>query len=497
MKFTKKMLLIFLALGVSLLTARCGGGGGGGGGTTASTPAVGASLISIMLAPGSSTVGVGGVTHFTVTGAYSDNSAKDLTGNADWVSSAGGVASVSNEAGSKGMATAKTVGRTEITASFEGFSSTAQLTVTVGDATANVMPVTVNGSLCSPATSANYINKACVSVTICNPGTSTCQTVSDILLDTGSYGLRIFKQALPNLTLPAIASGSGSLAGCVQFADGTSLWGPIRLAGVQLGNEQAVQIPIQIVDASFGTRPGGCGNADQTPESAGLTGILGVGVFNEDCGPGCASSAANGIYYSCLGSSCSGASVPIANQVQNPVSHLPTDNNGVTVQMSSVPLGGALSSTGSLVLGIGTQANNSAAPAQVFTTNSNGEFTTILAGNSKVSFLDTGSNGIFFPSNDPLLPVCPSSASDWYCPAGTKSMSATIVGALGAPSAPASFNVTNFVTLMNSSNDVFSDLAGPTSFGVDWGLPFFMGKTVYVGVEGKTGLGTIGPYVAY
>ncbi len=58
----------------------------------------------------------------------------------------------------------------------------------------NVLLVTVNGSLCS--NSPFIVNKACVSVTVCTPGTTNCQTINDILLDTGSSGLRIFKQAL-------------------------------------------------------------------------------------------------------------------------------------------------------------------------------------------------------------------------------------------------------------------------------------------------------------
>jgi hypothetical protein len=43
---------------------------------------------------------------------------------------------------------------------------------------------------------------------------------------------------------------------------------------------------------------------------------------------------------------------------------------------------------------------------------------------------------------------------------------------------------------------VFLELGGPdTSF--DWGLPFFLGRSVYVGIDGQTSsLGT-GPYWAY
>lgn len=363
--------------------------------------------------------------------------------------------------------------------------------------TANLMTISVDGSLCSGATSSNYPNKPCVSVKICNPGTSVCQTVNDILLDTGSFGLRIFRQAIPNLSLPAVASGSGSLAGCIQFADGTSLWGPILLADVLLGNEPAVQIPIQVVDASFGSLPSSCAGADPSPASAGYTGILGVGVFNEDCGSRCVASAGNGIYFSCTGSGCLGAAVPLAKQVQNPVVHLPKDNNGVLVQLPAVPLGGVPSLTGSLILGIGTQTNNAASPSSIFPTDAAGDFKTVFDGVNIISFLDTGSNGLFFPSSNPLLPVCPSPNSEWYCPPLTRALLATTTGALGTPSATVAFNVGNFTALANSPNHVFSELAGPSAFGFDWGLPFFMGRTVFLGMEGKQSLGTTGPFVAY
>src|SRR4051812_16492133 len=69
----------------------------------------------------------------------------------------------------------------------------------------NVLPITVDGSLCSNTL---YPNKPCVSVTVCTPGTSTCQTINDILLDTGSWGLRVFKSALNGLSLNPLMTGS-------------------------------------------------------------------------------------------------------------------------------------------------------------------------------------------------------------------------------------------------------------------------------------------------
>jgi hypothetical protein len=44
---------------------------------------------------------------------------------------------------------------------------------------------------------------------------------------------------------------------------------------------------------------------------------------------------------------------------------------------------------------------------------------------------------------------------------------------------------------------VFNDLGGNAAGMFDWGLPFFLGRDVYVGIEGKSsGVGT-GPYWAY
>jgi len=358
------------------------------------------------------------------------------------------------------------------------------------------MAITVNGALCSAATSANFINKPCVSVTICNPGSTTCQTINDILLDTGSYGLRIFKQAIPNLTLPQVSSGSGSLAECTQFADLSSLWGPIQMASVQLGGETAVQIPIQVIDASFATRPSQCSSAAADPVSAGFTGVLGVGVFAQDCGPGCASSVVNGIYFTCTGANCTGTTVPLVTQVQNPVPSLSQDNNGLIVQIPSVPVGGVSSLTGSLLLGIGTQQNNTLSATALLPTDPSGDFTTVFNGVTSRGFIDSGSNGLFIPDVDRAdLPVC--SNPDWYCPPTTVTLSATMIGNGGSPSVPVPFNVSNFNTLLSTSKSVFSDISGPSTFGFDWGLPFFMGRNVFVGIEGKAGLGTTGPYIGF
>src|SRR5581483_9662324 len=62
------------------------------------------------------------------------------------------------------------------------------------------------------------------SVVLCVPGTSTCQTIGGILVDSGSGGLRILNSAL-TLSLPQRTASSGApLVECAQFEDGFT-WG--------------------------------------------------------------------------------------------------------------------------------------------------------------------------------------------------------------------------------------------------------------------------------
>src|SRR5208337_4002791 len=141
-----------------------------------------------------------------------------------------------------------------------GGSSSSNGSSSSSSQTTNVLSLTVNGSTCDSSLTvpAGYINDACVNVTVCTPGTSNCVTINSILLDTGSYGLRIFKQVLGGVSLPQVASGFGSLAECVQFVDKTSEWGPVQMADVILGSEPAVEVPIQVIESTFGSIPSSC-----------------------------------------------------------------------------------------------------------------------------------------------------------------------------------------------------------------------------------------------
>lgn len=364
-------------------------------------------------------------------------------------------------------------------------SSTVTTILPTGD---NVMQITVNGSLCSEATA--YLNKPCVSVTICSPGTSDCRTINDILLDTGSTGLRIFQSVLGGLSFTQVMANSREVAECITFGDGSSLWGPVQIADVKLGGEPAVQIPVQVINASYQPNRSVCTSADATPAAAGYNGILGLGLFAEDCGTYCTLRSGNGMYYGCTSTGCSGTALPVDSQVQNPVAHLPVDNNGVMVSLPAVAQGGVASATGALVLGIGTRSNNIPGTVTTYPADASGYLTTVFSGQVlSDSFLDTGSNGLFFPST--TLSDCSGSYSGWYCPNTVQTLTAYNNGTSLA------FMIGNFVSLYAANRAVYVEIGGTYPGGFDWGLPFFFGRTVYVGIDGTTTpLGT-GPYWAY
>ncbi len=274
------------------------------------------------------------------------------------------------------------------------------------------------------------------------------------------------------------------------------------MADVKLAGEQASSVPIQVIDErAFPNIPPACssaGVAEDTLDKLGANAILGIGLFRQDCGPACAfvGSSNPGLYYACPATGCQPAAVSLANQLQNPVALFSRDNNGVVIQLPAVAAGGAFSVTGSLVYGIGTQANNGLGSAKVLAVDASGNITTIFGGQSySSSFIDSGSNGIYFlDAGASGLPLCQDSA-DFYCPATPQSLSATNRGATGVTIA-APFNVGNADTL-DSRFSAFNEIAGPNPGGFDFGLGFFFGRSVYTAIEGQGTPGGTGPYFAY
>ncbi len=59
------------------------------------------------------------------------------------------------------------------------------------------------------------------------------------------------------------------------------------------------------------------------------------------------------------------------------------------------------------------------------------------------------------------------------------------------------FSIANALTLINSSSVAFNNLGGSSPGIFDWGLSFFFGRTVFVGIEGQSSAAGTGPYWAY
>ena len=86
-------------------------------------------LTSITVTPGAYTIASGTAVQFHATGNYSDGTTLDLTTTATWSSSDGTIATVSNSAGSQGLATGVAPGAVTISAASGAVSGTASLTV--------------------------------------------------------------------------------------------------------------------------------------------------------------------------------------------------------------------------------------------------------------------------------------------------------------------------------------------------------------------------------
>lgn len=360
------------------------------------------------------------------------------------------------------------------------------------------------------AGAANVINIPTVSVTICAPGTSNCQTVDKVLVDTGSFGLRVVGSAVSNV-LDSLqittTNGGNTLAECGQFVSSYT-WGSVRTADVKIGGETASGLPIQTIgDMGTSNVPSSCSDGNSSANTAatlGANGILGIGPAPYDCGWVCTAWTTYSNYYECSSGNvnCQSTTVPLSEQVANPVRYFPTDNNGVIVTMNN-PSGG--SAVGTLTFGIGTRSNNSlSSNATLLTTTTAGDVTGIFLGRSIGSaFFDTGSNAYFFdegssaPSNVDLT-VC-SDNSAFYCPAIEQSLSATLVGTNGTR-ANVPFTVRNADTLFSAGSYAIDNLAGP--FGntsmLDFGISYFYGRTLYFGMDLRTSSNSTSgaPYVA-
>ncbi len=377
-------------------------------------------------------------------------------------------------------------------------------------AVVNTMVVSVDTG---PAADPGQTNLPYVTVKVCAAGSATqCANIDHVLLDTGSWGLRLVGSVLAaaKVTLSAETDSKGQgIEECVKFGGGDT-WGPVALADITLAGETASKLPVQIMDdTNTGAAPPATCGANGTLLNAvtgfHANGLLGVGVFAQDCGAACVSPATPlPIYYGCTSAGvCAAENVALASQVTNPVTLFAADNNGVIVSMPNlVNANGDTSVQGELIFGIATQTDN-ALPASGLTVlgaNASGDFTATYNGGTTAlpAMIDSGTDSYVF--NDSSIPVCASGRFlGYYCPAvHPQPLSAVNTGA-GANNAT---NTVDFAlqdpTTFVQAASAFIDLgAGAGSTNFTWGMPFFYGRKVYIGIEQRAAGSFTGPFYAY
>jgi len=502
---------LLLVLGSIIVMAACGGSG-----SSSST----VTSVSVSCSP--STVTSGGISQCTATVNGTGNFSSAVT----WSASAGTI-SAAGLLSAPSVTTITTVTVTATSTQNTSVAGTASVTVNPPSAGGNVAPLTVDAG----PSGLGYIsrNVAFVTVLVCVPNMTTCQTIDHVLVDTGSFGLRLLSSAaggefdLSQVPLPPENdpnNNNDAYGECLVFLDGYA-WGTVNTADIVITGETAKSVPVQVIipptsspgvptSCSNQNPSGGTGNEGNSLNDFGANGIIGVGLFPQDCGEFCVSqgSTCTGsqtnpcIYYDCSPSGCTPANIAIAQQVPNPVTAFAVDNNGVLIELASVPDGGSATVTGSLIFGIGTQSNNGLGSAQVYDVpdrgNNAGNLTTTFNSRSIPGFLDSGSNAFFF--TDSSIPTCTGALNMWYCPSPSPdNLTASNQGTNMSSGVQVNFSVENTGSLFNTSNSAFSTLGGPyisTPAAFDWGLSFFYGKNVFTSIDGSNAPGNP-PYFAY
>ncbi|WP_322092711.1 DUF3443 family protein [Paraburkholderia bannensis] len=505
-------IIMACAFSASVLLAACGGGGGGdsspasnaaapnGAAAGAATASSGSSSNSTNSGNSGGTGNAGGATGNTSgnnSGTSSPNSGGGTAANGSGSGSTPS-GSGSGSGGSSGDSGSGTAGSGTSGSGTSGSGSDSGGSGNGGVADiGNTIPVRVSAA-------SAVRNFPLVSVTICRPGSggaTSCATIDNVLLDTGSFGLRLFASTIPAATLAALPlqtdeTSGRNVAACGAFGSGYT-WGSLRNADVKMSAEVAPSVPIQVIgDTAIGSAaPASCiwNTALTSPAVLGANGILGVGVARYDCGAACARSTPATGYYYADAAVATPISMPLARQITNPVALFPVDNNGVIVDMPTVSANGAPTASGTLTFGIGTQSNNALASAGTtfMATDRWGNFTGSLGGASAIqSFVDSGSNALNFEDYAIVQD------SGFYVPSSPVNRAISFTDARGA-STTVNLAIGNANALFATYNFAFSNLGAFLAQTVDLGMPFFYGKRVYYGIDASAAGGTAVPYVAW
>jgi len=340
-------------------------------------------------------------------------------------------------------------------------------------------------------------NRMVVSITVCEPGTDRCATIDDVMVDTGSTGLRLEASAVPAwLRLPPLLGpGSRPLAECLRFVHDAA-WGPLVRADVRLGGLTARQLHVQVIDDADGAQPATCARSDVRPTS---NGTLGIGQHLFDCPGACRQSAEapgtfvkDGLTWVPLV-----GNIDQAYRLPNSISLLPVHDNGIVIDLPSPTGGGSEIVAGTLTIGVGTAGNNQLETSGIVRLDAAGRFTTVFDGKTfPASSIDSGTETYVF--DDALLPRCQGLA--WaYCVTPARHFNAEMLGQDGTRTT-VGLEIGDYQARRNGhagASDDVAEAAESQSNAFVWGAPFFLGRRVFLVMEGKSvpgASGVAGPF---
>ena len=328
-------------------------------------------------------------------------------------------------------------------------------------------------------------NRMLVHVTICVPGTQSCATIDDVMVDTGSTGLRLEASAVPFwLRLPPVLGPDRkSLAECLRFV-ADDAWGPLDRADLHIGGVTAWGLPIQIIGDRAALQPASCPRSQVNPTS---NGTLGIGTHLTDCQGECRQSVAEPIYFQCQEGYCDPLEGPVAEayRLPNPVSFFDRHDNGVVFDLPDVAGQGMLDSRGTLTIGVGTEDDDRLGSAAIVKLDDRGRFTTLYGGRDYPdSYIDSGTETYIVP--DDALPRC--RGTSWaFCVVPDVTREAVVMGHDGARTVMP-FRVGDYAQIRQRGFGASAEIAVaamPRSGAFVWGAPFFLGKRVAVVLEGR------------
>lgn len=366
----------------------------------------------------------------------------------------------------------------------------------------NVIPVQIGVK----NSKTNSINTPVTSVTICN-NNNKCQTINNILIDTGSVGLRIESSVIDSdlrdslLQSPVVTNDGESITQCMLFGGGYAYGSVVNAASVKIGSLYTQQIPIQLVDNNTLNVPTSCkekGMPINLP-SVGINGTLGIGPISTPL-PNYAqivyAVAADGIPVEVI--SPVGEGIPTLEV--NTFAYLNKHSNGVIFKLPNLSTPSESPISGYLILGIDTANNNQVSTNTIkllgnpntgwggfistASSNPNEAYSNVEAmfdsGAALLNFMNVG-----IQTCDPMTGLI-----DLYCPSSSPFALQVMLGNYNSTQ---NANLPLNLTLVNYLGDaIFSSVIIPSlglfmtaNFDV-YGIPAFLGKTIYVEFESTT-----------